>query len=103
MSVFAQAIDDLFADPNLAAEAVYLPEGGEPISVRVIARRPDQVLEFGDARLHAETAVFEARVSEVPNPRPGDRLDVGGELFVIQGEPVRDSERLVWTLDTGPA
>jgi hypothetical protein len=103
MNVFAQAIHDLFADPNLAADAVYLPEGGEPVSVRVIARRPDRVLEFGDARLHAETAVFEVRVSEVPNPRPGDRLDVGGEIFVIQGEPVRDSERLVWTLDTRPA
>lgn len=103
MNVFAQAIDDLFADPNLAAEAVYLPEGGEPISVRGIARRPDRVLEFGDARLHAETAVFELRTSQVSNPRPGDRLDVGGEMFVIQGEPVRDSERLVWTLDTRPA
>jgi hypothetical protein len=103
MNVFVQAIDDLFADQNLAAEAVYLPEGGEPISVRVIARRPDRVLEFGDARLHAETAVFELRTSQVTNPRPGDRLDVGGEMFVIQGEPVRDSERLVWTLDTRPA
>lgn len=102
MTVFAAAIDDLFADPNLAAEAVYLPDSGEPIPVRVIARRPDRVLEFGDARLHAETAVFEVRVSEVLNPRPGDRLDVGGEMFAIQGEPVRDSERLVWTLDTRP-
>lgn len=102
MTVFAAAIDDLFADPNLAAEAVYLPDSGEPIPVRVIARRSDRVLEFGDARLHAETAVFEVRVSEVLNPRPGDRLDVGGEMFAIQGEPVRDSERLVWTLDTRP-
>ncbi|HXF89418.1 MAG TPA: hypothetical protein VNK48_13775 [Xanthobacteraceae bacterium] len=103
MNVFAQAIDDLFADPNLAADAVYLPEVGEPVSVRVITRRPDRVLEFGDARLHAETAVFELRTSEVPNPRPGDRLDVGSGLFVIQGEPVRDSARLIWTLDTRPA
>lgn len=103
MTVFAAAIDDLFADPNLAADAVFLPEGEEPVSVRVIARRPDRVLEFGDARLHAETAVFEVRASEVPNPRPGERLEVGGETFVIQGEPVRDSARLVWTLDTRPA
>lgn len=103
MSVFAQAIDDLFADSNLAMDAVYQPEGGEPVSVRVITRRPDRVLEFGDARLHAETAAFEVRTSQVPNPRPGDRLDVGGEMFVIQGEPARDSERLVWTLGTRPA
>jgi hypothetical protein len=103
MNDFAQAIDDLFADPNLAKDALCLPENGEPISVRVIARRPDRVIEFGDARVYAESAVFEVRTSEVPNPRPGDRLDVGGEMFVIQGEPVRDSERLVWTLDVRPA
>ena len=42
-------------------------------------------------------------MSEVPNPRPGDRLMLGDETFVIQGEPVRDSERLIWTLDTRPA
>ena len=49
MSPLAQAIDDLFADPNFAAEAVYLPESGEPISVR-FPRRPDRELEFGDTR-----------------------------------------------------
>lgn len=103
MSVFAPAIDDLFADPNLAADAVYLPDGGEPVAVRVIARRPDRVLDFGDARLHAETAMLEVRVSEVSNPRPGDRLEVGGEVFAIQGEPIRDRERLVWTVDLRPA
>jgi hypothetical protein len=26
-----------------------------------------------------------------------------GEAFLIQGEPVRDRERLVWTLDLRPA
>jgi hypothetical protein len=26
-----------------------------------------------------------------------------GETFVIQAEPVRDRERLVWTLDVRPA
>jgi hypothetical protein len=25
-----------------------------------------------------------------------------GETFVVQGEPVRDRERLVWTLDKRP-
>jgi hypothetical protein len=103
MTVFAAAFDDLFADPNLAADALYLPEKGEPVSIRVIARGPDRVIEFGDARLHAETAVFEVRTGEVPNPRPGDRLQVGEEIFVIQGEPVCDGARLVWTLDTRPA
>jgi hypothetical protein len=34
--------------------------------------------------------------------RPDDRLVLEGEAFVVQGEPVRDRERLVWTLDTRP-
>ena len=40
---------------------------------------------------------------EVANPRPGDRIVVAGEAFVVQGEPVRDRERLVWTLEVRPA
>jgi hypothetical protein len=72
----------------------------QPVSVRVIARRPDAIVGFGDTRIHAETATFELRASEVANPRSGDQLTVGGESFVVQGEPDRrDPDRLVWTLD----
>jgi len=102
MSAFATAIDALFADPNLAHEATYEPAEGDPLAVRVIARRPDALTDFGDAKLWSATAVFDVRVSEVPNPRPGDRLVLDEETFTIQGEPVRDSERLIWTLDTRP-
>jgi hypothetical protein len=68
--------------------------------VRVIARRPDTIVGFGETRIHAETATFEVRAGEIPSPRPGDQLTVGGETFTIQGEPARsDPDRLVWTLD----
>jgi hypothetical protein len=97
------AIDHLFADPNLAKDAVYAPVDGDTFTVRVIARRPDALTDFGDAKLWSATAVFDLPVREVPNPRPGDRLALGDEIFIIQGEPVRDSERLVWTLDVRPA
>jgi hypothetical protein len=76
---------------------------GEPVSVRVIAKRPDTIVGFGDTRIHAETATFELRASEVANPRPGDQLTVAGNTFVIQGEPERrDPDRLVWTLEGRP-
>ena len=103
MSAFAAAVDSLFVDPNLAREAMYQPADGEPFPVRVIARRADAVTNFGEARLWSETTRFDVRVSEVAAPRPGDRLVLDGEAFVIQGEPVRDRERLVWTVDTRPA
>jgi len=104
MSAVGAAIDVLFGDPNLAREAVYREQGtGDPVAIRVIARRPDQVFDFGDTRVHTETSLFDLRVSEVPSPRPGDTLEVDGETFVVQGEPVRDSERLIWTLDARPS
>jgi hypothetical protein len=72
--------------------------------VQIIARRPDTIVGFGDTRIHAETATFEVRTSEVANPRSGDQFTVGSDTFVIQGEPERrDPERLVWRLDVRPA
>jgi hypothetical protein len=75
----------------------------DPMRVRVIARRPDTIVGFGKTRIHAETATFEVRASEVASPRPGDHLTIGGDTFVVQGEPERrDPDRLVRTLDTRP-
>jgi len=104
MTVLGAAIEMLFADPNLSSVAVYRIQGtSDSVAIRVIARRPDQVLDFGDTRIHTETSLFDVRVSEVPSPRPGDTLEVDGEIFVVQGEPVRDGERLIWSLDTRPS
>jgi hypothetical protein len=73
------------------------------VSVRVIARRPDTIVGFGETRIHAETATFELRTSEVANPHPHDQLTIGSEIFVIQGEPERrDPDRLVWSLNVRP-
>jgi hypothetical protein len=73
---------------------------GEPVPVRVIARRPDTIIGFGDTRVHGETVTFEVRASAVANPRPGDQLADDGETFIVPGEPERrDRDRLVWTLD----
>jgi hypothetical protein len=101
MTAFGRAVDATFA--AFGIDAVYTPAGGDPIPVRVVARRPDTIVGFGESRIHAETATFELRVSEVANPRPDDQLIVDGQTFVIQGEPERrDPDRLVWMLDTRP-
>tara|TARA_R110002072_G_scaffold13989_1_gene58336 strand:+ start:541 stop:852 length:312 start_codon:yes stop_codon:yes gene_type:complete len=103
MSVFAAVIDTLFADPNIGREATYVADGGAPRLVRVVTRRADAITGFGEARLWTETTRIDLRVAEVANPRPGDRIEIGGEAFLIQGEPTRDRERLVWTVDLRPA
>jgi hypothetical protein len=100
--VFAEAVDATFA--ALGIDATFTPAGGDPVSVRVIARRPDTIVGFGETRIHAETATFEVRASEIPSPRPGDQLALDGETFLVQGEPERrDPDRLVWSLDVRPA
>jgi hypothetical protein len=101
MTVFAGAVDATFA--AFGMDAVYAPAGGEPVPVRVIARRPDTIVGLGETRIHAETARFEVRASEVASPRPGALLAVDGDTFVIQAEPERrDPDRLVWSLDARP-
>ncbi len=103
-NAFEQALARIFDDPNMAQLAIYTPATGEPKSVRVIAGRPDEVIGFGETRIHAETTLFDVKTSDIPDPRPGDRLNVSGVDYVIQGEPERkDPDRLVWTLDVRPA
>ena len=97
------ALAALFADPNIGRDAVYIAEGGAPVLVRVVTRRADEVTGFGEARLWSETTRIDLRVTEVPDPRPGDRIELEGEDFIIQGEPMRDRERLIWTVDLRPA
>jgi hypothetical protein len=102
MTVFEGAVDATFA--AFGIDAVYTPAGGEPVPVRVIARRPDAIVGFGETRILTETATFAVRASEVASPGPGDQLTVSGDTFVIQGEPERrDPDRLVWSLDVRPA
>jgi len=103
MSVFIAAIDNVFCDPNIARDAVYVADGANPVLVRVVMRRADDITTFGDARLWSETTRIDLRVAEVSNPRPGERIEISSEAFLIQGEPIRDRERLVWTLDLRPA
>ena len=103
MSVFAAAIDNLFADPNIARDATWIADGGAPKLIRVVTRRADEVTGFGEARLWSATTRSDLRVAEVANPRPGDRVEIEGNAFIIQGEPVRDRERLIWTVDLRPA
>jgi hypothetical protein len=101
MTVFRGVVDATFA--AFGVDALYTPAGGEPVSVRVIARRPDMIVGFGETRIHAETATFEVRASEVASPRPGDQLTVGSETFIVQGEAERrDPGRFVWSLDVRP-
>ncbi|WBQ09890.1 hypothetical protein L2D01_13515 [Hyphomonadaceae bacterium ML37] len=96
--VFASALRALFDDPSIGHDAVYVADGGGPLPVRIVARRADAVMDFEDARLWSESVRIDVLAAEISNPRPGDMVVLDGASHVIEGEPVRDRERLTWTL-----
>ena len=99
MNAFAAAMDALFQDVNMAVDATWYPAGGAPVPIRLIRKAPDEVTSFGSAQILSETTLVDVRVSEMPNPKPGDGISIGADNFTIQGEPKRDRDRLTWTLE----
>ena len=100
MNAFASAIDRIFADANLAVDALWFAGGTGPgVAVRVIRKSPDEITPFGAARILSETTLLDARVTDLPTPSPGDLIRIGLEDFLVQGEPKLDRERLIWTLN----
>ncbi len=99
MSVFALAVDVLFEDPNLALDALWRAGGaGAGVAARVMRRAPDDTVPWREARLVVDTVFFDLRVAEAPALAAGDTLEVEGVIYLVQGEPTRDAERLIWTV-----
>lgn len=94
------ATDALFADPNIARDAIWRPGGaGAGITARVITRRPDQVVGFGDSRAILPTMLVDVRRSEVAAPTSGDTVEIDGETFEIIATPTADGLKLVWSCE----
>lgn len=103
MTAFTAALDVLFSDPNLSTPALYQQAGiGVEQALRVMRRSPDRMVEFGAARLVSDSVVLDVRISDCPELAAGDRFEIGAEIFVVQGTPQRDRERLVWTVELLP-
>ncbi len=100
MDAFSAATDTLFGDPNIARSALWRTGGaGDGIAVRVITKKPDQVVGFGDSRAILPTMLIDVRRSEIPNPASGDTVEVDGTVFEVVATPVADSLGLVWTCE----
>ena len=100
MNAFATAMNRIFADANMAVDALWFAGGiGPGVAVRVIRKAPDEITPFGAGRILSETTLLEARVADMPTPAPGDLVQIGTETFIVQGEPKLDRERLICTLN----
>ena len=103
MSAFSAAMDAIFADPNMAADATWSYLGVDPpVACRVILKSPDETTEFGGARIVSDSVIADVRVSDIADPQPGDVVAIGADYYRIQGKPRRDRERLVWTMELVP-
>ena len=91
MTAFAAAVDMLFADPNISVEIWHLDGEGQFTRARGILRRPDEITEFGSARILSYTTRIDVRVADIPDPRPQEQILIGEETFLIRGEPRRDA------------
>lgn len=95
MSAFSAAVDVIFNDPNMAADAVLWPD----TPVRVIRREPDDVMNFGGGQFIAPGIVFDVRISEAPDLKKDDMLTVGSDVFLLVADPRADADRLVWSVE----
>jgi hypothetical protein len=110
VSAFAAATDALFADPNIAQDAIWRAGGVVAgITVRIVIRRPDQVVGFGDSRAILPTMLIDIRRSEISQPASGDTIEIpgsgpgNGDIFEVIAAPMLDGAQLVWTCETAPS
>jgi len=99
MSVFDTAIATLFADPNLALDATFIPQIGANVPLRVVMRAPDAFAKVGSSVIDTPTQTLEVKVADCPSPAPGDQFLIGQTTYTIQGEPRRDELQLTWLAD----
>lgn len=97
---FGAAIDAMFRDRHMASDALYRAGGaGDGDPVRVIKRAPDRITNFSDGRYVSDSVLIDVRLSQVSALAPGDTFEISGVIYEVRGEPVRDSERLVWAAE----
>ncbi len=97
MTAFDLATDSLFADQNLAVDALLRLSGtGPALAIRVIRAMPDGFASFGEGRFVVDTVLLNIRLVDAPVLTAGDTVEIGGQQHEVQGTPTRDTNRLVW-------
>lgn len=106
MTIFDEALNGLFADPNLGETAVYRPVFGAPQEIKVVPRAADLLLAglAGGQQVHPGMAV-EVRAQDIPSGTPGDgdQVDLAGARFRVRSARLIDIARDLWLLDLVPA
>ena len=104
-TAFAEAIDAIFADTNIAVDALWRVGGeGDGKPVRVAFKMPQEIVGVQDTRFDLDGVLIDVRLSEVPAPAKGDTVEIvgTGEVYDITNLSVVDSARLVQTCEAAP-
>ena len=104
MNAYSAGVDLYFEDPHLGRSAEYRAGGtGPAVTIMVVEMRADAEASFGQARIVAETGVFDVRAAELAAPVSGDTITLAGRTYTVIGDPEMNEARDVWTLTTRPA
>lgn len=97
MTVFADALDEIFSDTNFGEDATYTAPGGSPVPCRIVATRQDRFMHIGDGRPVMAGTVIEVLSSVVAAPVKEGVFTIGTTTARIVDSPVADdANRLVW-------
>ena len=84
----------VFADP-----AIVRCKDGFELSISVIPRFPDEIIDVFEARVHNATHMFDIKASDVPTGRVMDIIRINDHAYKIQGEPILDQHNLVMKVE----
>lgn len=98
--VFAASVAAMFRDRHIAVDALWRAGGaGDGVPVRAIRRAPDRFASFGDGRFVTDSVLIDVRTEQVATLARGDTFEFGGAIYEVASDPVRDSERLIWSAE----
>jgi hypothetical protein len=93
---FAFAATALTADPNLGADAVYTPPGGDPVALRTVLRREEADIASGFAlRIGTGWRAMLTQAAVPTRPARGATLAVGGTTWTVE-EAEADEASATW-------
>jgi hypothetical protein len=110
MTVFDEAIDAIFADPNFVLAAQYTaPGGGSPVSCSIVLDKRDIGSRPDDGRPVAGQVTIEVRKSELAAPAKGGQFTPGTiqagvfvsgpTTYTVMNRPaVEDEDGLIWKM-----
>ena len=100
--VFDLAIGTIFADPNIAKDALWRVGGvGDGLPVRVVFKTPQEIVSVQETRFELRATLIDVRLADIAAPTIGDTVQIieSGASYTITGLTTIDSARIVQTCE----